>query len=104
MAIDKNAGTGVTRPAVNLSPDQKQKSNLNPGTNEPMKRIPVNWLCDAEAVVGKVAIHIRSTESHIDSILQNGVRDTRSLSQIQKLNMEHLRQWEKFPVRILRSL
>jgi hypothetical protein len=98
MAIDKNAGTGgfIAR--------SKQKSNLSPGTNEPMKRIPVNWLCDAEAAADQVAIYIRSSESPIHSIFQNGIRDARSLGQPQKLNMDHLRQWEKFPLRILRSL
>jgi hypothetical protein len=71
-----------------------------------MKKIPVNWLCGPEAVADKVAIHIRNSELTIrlSSILQKGIRDARSLSQIQKLNMEHLRHWEKFPARILRSL
>jgi hypothetical protein len=69
-----------------------------------MNKIPVNWLCGPEAVADKVAICIRSLESPIDSILQKGIRDARSLSQIQKMNMQQLRPWEKFPVRILRSL
>jgi len=69
-----------------------------------MKKIRVNWLCGPEAVADKVAICIRSSESPIDLILQKGIRDARSVSQIQKMNMEQLRQWEKFPVRILRSL
>jgi len=69
-----------------------------------MKKIPVNWLCGAEAVADKVAIYIRSSELPMHSILQQGIRDARSLSQVQKLNMVQMRQWEKFPVRILRSL
>jgi hypothetical protein len=69
-----------------------------------MKKIPVNWLCGAEAVADKVAIHIRNSESSIHSILQKGIRDAHSLSQIQKLHMVQMRQWEKVPVRILRSL
>jgi hypothetical protein len=69
-----------------------------------MKKIPVNWLCGPEAVADEVAIYVCSSESPIHSILQKGIRDARSLSQIQKMNMEHLRQWQKFPVRILRSL
>jgi hypothetical protein len=69
-----------------------------------MKKIPVNWLCGAEAVADKVAIYIRSSELTIHSIPQKGIRDAHSLSQIQKSNMVQMRQWEKFPVRILRSL
>ena len=69
-----------------------------------MKKITVNWWCGPEAIADKVTIHIRSSESPIDLILQKGIRDARSLSQIQKMNNEQLRPWEKFPVRILRSL
>ncbi len=58
-----------------------------------------------EGGASKVNIHISASElrSHVSSILQKDVRGL-SLSQLQKLNMEHLRQWEKFPARILRSL
>ena len=69
-----------------------------------MKRIPVNWPGQANAAAGKVPIQIRGSELLIHSILQKGVRDARSLSEIQKLTMLQLRQWEKFPARILRSL
>jgi hypothetical protein len=69
-----------------------------------MKRIPVNWLCQADASASEVTIHIRSSELPIHSIPQRGIEDARSLSQIQKMNMEQMRQWQKFPARILRSL
>jgi hypothetical protein len=69
-----------------------------------MKKIPVNWLCGPEAVADKVGIYIRGSELPIHSILQKGIRDARSLSQTQKMNTVQMRQWEKFPIRILRSL
>jgi hypothetical protein len=69
-----------------------------------MKRIPISWLGEMDASANKVAIQIRGSELLIHSILQKGVRDAHSLSEIQKLTMLHLRQWEKFPARILRSL
>jgi len=104
LATERNAGTGIQNRQRLHRPI---KTEIKPGTrfnNKPMNKIPVNWLCGPEAVAEKVAIFIRSLESPIDSILQKGIRDARSLSEIQKLNMEHMRQWEKFPVRILRSL
>lgn len=70
-----------------------------------MKRIPVTWPFDAESAATKVNIQIDASElrSHVSSMLLKNVRGL-SLSQIQKANMEHLRPWEKFPTRILRSL
>jgi hypothetical protein len=69
-----------------------------------MKRIPVSWPRDVEGSAGQVNIHISASalQNHISSILQKDVK--LSLSELQKLNMVHLRQWEKFPARILRSL
>lgn len=69
-----------------------------------MKRIAINWIVATDATAKKVAIQIRSSELLSHSFLQKGLRDARSLSELQKLHMEHLRQWEKFPARILRSL
>jgi hypothetical protein len=101
MAIDNNAGPEQQLP-VDLSSDQntiKLESR-----NKPMKRIPVDWLFGEPSVADNIAIHVLTSESPIHSILQRGIPDSHSLNQIQKLNMEHLTQWEKFPVRILRSL
>jgi hypothetical protein len=58
-----------------------------------------------EVGASKVNIHISASDlrSQLVSILQKDARGL-SLSQLQKLDMEQLRQWEKFPARILRSL
>jgi len=69
-----------------------------------MKRIPIDWSGEMDATANKVRIQIRSSEWLLHSILQKGPGDARSLSQMQKMNMEHLREWGKFPIRILRSL
>jgi hypothetical protein len=70
-----------------------------------MKRIPVSWPRDGEVGASKVKIHISTSDlrSHLNSILQKDLRGL-SLIQFQKLNMEQLRQWEKFPAQILRSM
>jgi hypothetical protein len=70
-----------------------------------MKRIPVSWPLDGEVGASKVNIHISASDlrSHLNSILQKDLRGL-SLIQLQKLNMEQLRQWQIFPARILRSL
>lgn len=72
--------------------------------HKPMK-IHVTWPCDMEGAASKVKIHISRWDlrSHVSSILQKNSKGL-SLSQLQKLSMEQLRPWEKFPHRILRSL
>jgi hypothetical protein len=71
-----------------------------------MKKIPVNWLCGVEVGAAKVTLRIGAAElpGNLNSIFRKGPHDARSLSQIKKMSMEQLRHWEKFPVRILRSL
>jgi hypothetical protein len=58
-----------------------------------------------DGAASKVNIHISrwDLQSHVSLILQTNAKGL-SLSQLQKLNMEQLRPWEKFPPRILRSL
>jgi hypothetical protein len=69
-----------------------------------MKRIPVDWSGQADTAANKVTIQIRSSEFLIDSILPSGLQDAHSLNHTTILRMQHLREWEKFPTRVLRSL
>lgn len=69
-----------------------------------MKIIPVDWSDQADTTVNKVKIQIRNSDFLMDSILPKGLQDAHSLNQITILRMQHLREWEKFPTRILRSL
>ena len=69
-----------------------------------MKRIPVSWPGETDATPSAVPIQIHCSELLIHSILQRGFRDSRSVSEVQKLTMLQLRQWEKSPAEILRCL
>jgi hypothetical protein len=71
-----------------------------------MKNIAVEWACEPKAALVKVRVNASASEllKTILSIVSRESRHGRLLNEVQKLNMEHLRQWEKFPIRILRIM
>jgi hypothetical protein len=71
-----------------------------------MKKIAVEWPCEPKPAPVKVWVNASASEllKTIRSICDRESRYSRLLDEIQKLNMEQLRQWEKFPIRILRIM
>jgi hypothetical protein len=70
-----------------------------------MKNIAVCWPSEPETAIG-VTVHIRAHESQskLNSILQWAIRDVRLPNELRKWETEHLRPWNTYPIRILRSL